>query len=82
MRCPLSASLLNTSASSRPMANVMTGTNNANAKFQTRILKNDPVMTGLVKMSTKFLKPTPTFQPWASRLPFGSTKAPVSLSAV
>ena len=64
------------------MAKVMAGTINANAKFQTRILKKDPVITGLVKMSTKFLKPTPTFQPWARLLPFGSTNSPVSLLAV
>ena len=38
------------------------------------ILKNDAAMVSLVKTSTKFLNPTPTFQPWASGLPFGSTK--------
>ena len=37
-------------------------------------MKNDEAIVSLVKTSTKFLSPTPTFQPCASGLPFGSTK--------
>ena len=61
---------------------MVTGTNKANAKFQTMIVKKDAAIASLVKTSMKFLKPTPTFQPWASGLPFASTKYPVSLFAV
>ena len=42
----------------------------ANAKFHSRI-EERAGDRGSVSTPAKFLNPTPTFQPWASRLPFG-----------